>query len=145
MKNALENRIVGTKSRGVYEAPAWSCSDSVCGRYIRPPWIGGHGLFQDMSRLVANQIYDAGISIHRRAQPWPPLTSLPPSRPERQGRLVQGQYLLHELRDCAASIYNEADSSMEASEGLNPTSSQGFAEIQSVESPGTGPAGQIKA
>ena len=32
-----------------------------------------------------------------------------------------------------ASLYNEADSSMEASDGLNPVSSQGYAEVQSVE------------
>ena len=45
----------------------------------------------------------------------------------------------------AATIYNEADSSMEASNGLNPHSSQGFAEIQSVEAKMLAKAGQIVA
>ena len=38
-----------------------------------------------------------------------------------------------------------ADSSMEESDGLNPHSSQGFAEIQSVEAKMLAKAGQIKA
>jgi argininosuccinate synthase len=48
------------------------------------------------------------------------------------------------LTDCPASLYNEADSSMEASAGLNPVSSQGFAEIQSVEALALARAGQIR-
>ena len=43
----------------------------------------------------------------------------------------------------AASLYNEADSSMEASDGLNPVSSQGYAEVQSVEARSLALAGQI--
>jgi len=45
--------------------------------------------------------------------------------------------------DGQASLYNEADSSMEASDGLNPVSSQGYAEIQSVEARSLARAGQI--
>ena len=52
--------------------------------------------------------------------------------------------LFRSLTDCAAIIYNEADSSMEASDGLNPASSQGFAEIQSVEARMLALAGQIR-
>jgi argininosuccinate synthase len=48
------------------------------------------------------------------------------------------------LTNCPASLYNEADSSMEASAGLNPVSSQGFAEIQSVEALALARAGQIR-
>jgi len=44
-----------------------------------------------------------------------------------------------------SSIYNEADSSMEASDGLNPVSSQGYAEVQSVEARSLARAGQISA
>jgi argininosuccinate synthase len=49
------------------------------------------------------------------------------------------------MTGCVASLYNEADSSMEASAGLNPVSSQGFAEIQSVEALSLAKAGQIRA
>ena len=41
-------------------------------------------------------------------------------------------------------IYNEEDSSMEASEGLNPVSSQGYAEVQSVEARSMAKAGLIE-
>ena len=58
--------------------------------------------------------------------------------------LYKGNIHFVSLADCPASIYNEADSSMEASEGLNPVSSQGFAEIQSVEARALARAGQIR-
>ncbi|MEI6972480.1 MAG: argininosuccinate synthase, partial [bacterium] len=58
--------------------------------------------------------------------------------------LYKGNIQFHGLTGCGASIYNEADSSMEASAGLNPVSSQGFAEIQSVEARALARAGQIR-
>ena len=59
------------------------------------------------------------------------------------GRSQMACAFFNALTDCKASIYNEADSSMEASNGLNPVSSQGFAEIQSVEAKMLAKAGQI--
>ena len=59
--------------------------------------------------------------------------------------LYKGNLFFNSLSGCKASIYNEADSSMEASNGLNPVSSQGFAEIQSVEARMLAKAGQIVA
>jgi len=47
------------------------------------------------------------------------------------------------MTDVAGSLYNQADASMEASEGLNPTSSQGYVEIQKVEAVALARAGQI--
>jgi argininosuccinate synthase len=58
--------------------------------------------------------------------------------------LYKGNILFESLAGCRASLYNEADSSMEASAGLNPVSSQGFAEIQSVEALALTRAGQIR-
>jgi argininosuccinate synthase len=58
--------------------------------------------------------------------------------------LYKGNVQFMSLTDCPATIYNEADSSMEASDGLNPVSSQGFAEIQSVEARMLALAGQIQ-
>ena len=49
------------------------------------------------------------------------------------------------MKDVKASLYNEADSSMEASDGLNPVSSQGYAEVQSVEARSLAAAGQVYA
>ncbi len=59
MKHALENRIIGTKSRGVYEAPgmevlSWGLKYIYEGVMDRRSTL----LFQQLSKLVADQIYD---------------------------------------------------------------------------------------
>ena len=48
------------------------------------------------------------------------------------------------MKGLKAKIYNEADSSMEASNGLNPHSSQRFAELECVEAKMLAYSGQIK-
>ena len=58
--------------------------------------------------------------------------------------LYKGNVLFQSLSGVRASLYNEADSSMEASAGLNPRSSQGYAEVQSVEARALARAGQIR-
>ena len=59
MKHALENRIIGTKSRGVYEAPgmevlSWGL------KYIYEGIMDRRStkLFQELSKFVSDQIYD---------------------------------------------------------------------------------------
>ena len=146
LKNALENRIVGTKSRGVYEAPGMEllgfCLDQIYQAILdrRATALFGH-----LSRLIADQVYDgryfdpttqaAQAAINVFAQ-------------HASGTIVvelyKGNIYFQSLCDCPASLYNEADSSMEASEGLNPVSSQGFLEVQSVEAKSLANANQIK-
>ncbi len=146
-KNALENRIIGTKSRGVYESPGMEllgqCLMSV---YQATMDRRAMLLFGQLSKLVADQIYDGRY--------FDPATTAARAAIEvfatsASGTvkvdLYKGNVLFHSLTDCDASLYNEADSSMEASEGLNPVSSQGFAEIQSVEARSLALAGQIQA
>ena len=145
MKHALENRIIGTKSRGVYEAPGMELLGT-CLRYIYQSTMDRRSglLFGSLSKLVADQIYDgrwfdpatqaarAAIDVFARHA----------SGTVEVG-LYKGNIFFNALTECPASIYNEADSSMEASDGLNPVSSQGFAEIQSVEARMLAKAGQI--
>nr|MBC8188071.1 argininosuccinate synthase [Pseudomonadota bacterium] len=59
--------------------------------------------------------------------------------------LYKGNLFFQQLTDCEASLYNPADASMEASDGLDPTSSQGYVEVLSVEAVALARAGQIKA
>ena len=59
--------------------------------------------------------------------------------------LYKGSLLFQQLVDCPASLYNEADASMEASNGLNPTSSQGYVEVQRTEAIALAKADQISA
>ena len=59
--------------------------------------------------------------------------------------MYKGHLYFQSMKDCPHSLYNEADSSMEASDGLNPTSSQGYVEVQAVEAIALANAGQIDA
>ena len=146
-KNALENRIIGTKSRGVYESPGMEllgqCLTSV---YQATMDRRALLLFGQLSTLLADQIYDgryfdpASTAAKAAIDVFAEFAS-----GTVKVDLYNGNVLFHSLTDCKASLYNEADSSMEASDGLNPVSSQGFAEIQSVEARSLALAGQIHA
>jgi argininosuccinate synthase len=147
MRNALENRVIGTKSRGVYEAPGME----VLGAGLRVVYQAvldrrASRLFGDLSRLVADAIYDG-----RLFDPTPRAalaaidTLVEPATGTVELGLYKGNTYFHALKDCPGSLYNEADASMEKSEGLNPTSSQGYVEIQGVEAKALARAGQIKA
>jgi argininosuccinate synthase len=146
MKHALENRIIGTKSRGVYEAPGMELLGT-CLRYVYQAVMDRRStlLFQQLSKLVADQIYDGRY--------YDPVTQAARAAigvfaghasGTVQVALYKGNIFFDSLTGCRASLYNEADSSMEASAGLNPVSSQGFAEIQSVEAFAMARAGQIR-
>lgn len=145
MKHALENRIIGTKSRGVYEAPGMELLATAL-RYLYQATMDRRAtlLFGQLSKLVADQIYDGRY--------YDPATqaaraAIDVFAEKASGTveviLYKGNIFFKSLTGCNATIYNEADSSMEASQGLNPVSSQGFAEIQSVEAISLAKAGQI--
>ncbi|MCB9549209.1 MAG: argininosuccinate synthase [Myxococcales bacterium] len=145
MKNALENRVVGTKSRGVYEAPGME----LLGFAVRAVYQAtidrrSQRLFNQLSDLVANQIYDGRLfdPVTQAA-----LAGIDSLAARAHGTVKVGMYkgnlYFLSLTDVPHSLYNEADSSMEASEGLNPASSQGFLEVQSVEALTMAKAGQI--
>ena len=146
MKHALENRIIGTKSRGVYEAPGMELLGT-CLRYVYQATMDRRAglLFGQLSKLVADQIYDGRYydPVTQAARAAIATFSKHATATVEVG-LYKGNIFFNSLTDCKASIYNEADSSMEASNGLNPVSSQGFAEIQSVEAFMLAKAGQIK-
>jgi argininosuccinate synthase len=145
MKHALENRIVGTKSRGVYEAPGMELLGAGLA-FVYQAVLDRRAalLFRQLSRLVADQIYDGRYfdPVTQAARAAIAVFARHASATVRV-TLYKGNVLFESLSDCRASLYNEADSSMEASAGLNPVSSQGFAEIQSVEARAMARAGQI--
>ncbi len=146
IKNALENRIIGTKSRGVYEAPGMELL-GYCLMQVYNAVLDRRAmeLFKVLSGLVARQVYDGRYydPATRAAQ-----AAIDVFASFATGtitvELYKGNIHFVSLTDCPASLYNEEDSSMEASKGLNPVSSQGFAEIQSVEARSLAKAGQIK-
>jgi len=147
ISNALENRIIGTKSRGVYEAPGMELlGQGVAALYQAVLDRRASSLFQNLSKLVSDQIYDGRLfDPATRAA----LAAIELLAEKASGRVEFGLYkgglLFQQLTDCPASLYNEADASMEASDGLNPTSSQGYVEVQSAEATALAKADQIKA
>jgi argininosuccinate synthase len=145
MKHALENRIIGTKSRGVYEAPGMELLGTGL-RYVYQATMDRRAglLFGQLSKLVADQIYAGRYfdPVTQAARAAIGVFSKHATGTVEMG-LYKGNIFFNKLTGCKASIYNEADSSMEASDGLNPVSSQGFAEIQSVEARMLAKAGQI--
>ncbi len=146
-KNALENRIIGTKSRGVYESPGMELlAQCLATVYQATMDRRAAKLFTHLSKLVADQVYDGRYfdPVTVAAMAAIDVFAAHASGTVTVG-LYKGNVQFRGLADCPASIYNEADSSMEASAGLNPISSQGFAEIQSVEARALALAGQIRA
>lgn len=146
IKNALENRIIGTKSRGVYESPGMELL-SFCLRAVYQATMDRRaaGLFEYLSRRVADQIYDGRYfdPMTRAAQAAIDELTADATGTVEVG-LYKGNLYFQKLTDCPASLYNEADSSMEASDGLNPVSSQGFVEVNGVEALVMARAGQIR-
>ena len=146
MKNALENRIIGTKSRGVYEAPGMELlAFGLLQVYQATMDRRAAALFLSLSGLVANQIYDGRLfdPATRAAMAAIDVFAASAAGTVTLG-LYKGNILFQSLTGCPASIYNQADSSMEASQGLNPRSSQGYLEVQSVEARALARAGQIR-
>ncbi len=146
MKNALENRVIGTKSRGVYEAPGME----LLGTGLRSVYQAtmdrrATRMFHDLSRIVADHVYDGRLFDPTARAALSAIDVLTEAATGTvQLGLYKGNIYFQALRDVPGSLYNEADASMEASEGLNPVSSQGYVEIQAVEAKALARAGQIK-
>jgi len=145
IKHALENRIIGTKSRGVYEAPGMELL-GVGLAYLYQAVLDRRSaeFFKYCSDHVSNQLYDGRYfdpSCTAALASIQLLTA--PATGTVKISLYKGNIFFVGLADVAASLYNEEDSSMEASDGLNPVSSQGYAEVQSVEARSMASAGLI--
>jgi len=145
MKNALENRIIGTKSRGVYEAPGMELL-GVCLQSVYQAVLDRRAtkLFNELSILIADHVYDGRyFDVTAQAARAAINTFAQFANGTVEVGLYKGNIYFNSLTNCKASLYNEADSSMEDSKGLNPVSSQGYADILSVEAIAMAKAGQI--
>ena len=147
ISNALENRIIGTKSRGVYESPGME----LLGKGLEAVYQAvldrrATALFRQMSALISDHIYDGRLFD---PAPRAAIAAIDVMAANANGSvefgLYKGNLFFQQLVDVPASLYNPADASMEASDGLNPTSSQGFVEVQSAEAVAMARAGQIIA
>jgi len=146
ISHALENRILGTKSRGVYEAPGMELLGKAL-MYVYQAVLDRRStdLFSQLSRHVADQIYDGRyFDPSTRAAIGGIWQLAEPASGTVKIGLYKGHMHFLALTECPHSIYFEEDSSMEASSGLNPVSSQGYLEVSSVEAKSMAKAGLIK-
>jgi len=147
IKHALENRIIGTKSRGVYEAPGMEVLGEGL-KYVYQSVLDRRAtkLFEHCSDLISDMIYDGRFFDPASVAALAAIQELTnPASGEVTLGAFKGNLFFLKLTGVARSLYNEADSSMEASDGLNPVSSQGYAEVQSVEARSLAAAGQVDA
>ena len=146
MSNALENRVIGTKSRGVYEAPGMELLGYGLNAVYQATLDRKSGeLFAQLSKLIADQIYDGRYFDPATTAAKLAVDALAHSANATVGLgLYKGNLYFRSLTDCDSSLYVPEDASMEASDGLNPKSAQGFVEIQSVEARAIARAGRIQ-
>lgn len=145
MRNALENRIIGTKSRGVYEAPGMELI-SYALKSVYQATMGRRStkLFAYLSSLIADQVYDGRLYEPAGRAALAGIDALTDfSHGTVTVGLYKGNIYFKSLTDCPHSLYSPADASMEASDGLNPVSSQGYLEVASVEARVMAQAGQM--
>merc|ERR1711865_452514 len=145
ISHALENRILGTKSRGVYEAPGMvMLGQGLTFVYQAVLDRRSTALFGQLSKHISDQIYDGRyFDPSTRAALTAVWQLAEPADGTEKLELYKGHMYFMALTDCPHSIYFEADSSMEASEGLNPVSSQGYLEVSAVEAKSLAKAGLI--
>jgi len=102
-------------------------------------------LFTQLSRHISDQIYDGRyFDPSTRAAIGAVWQLAEPACGTVKIGLYKGHMHFLALTECPHSLYFEEDSSMEASSGLNPTSSQGYLEVSSVEAKSMSKAGLIK-
>lgn len=145
ISHALENRILGTKSRGVYEAPGMSLLGQAL-TYVYQAVLDRRStsLFSHLAKHVSDQIYDGRyFDPSTRAAIGAMWQLAEPANGTVKVGLYKGLVAFLSLSECPHSIYFEEDSSMEASAGLNPVSSQGYLEVSAVEAKSMAKAGLI--
>lgn len=146
ISHALENRIIGTKSRGVYEAPGMQVLGGALA-YLYQAVLDRRAttFFDYCSKHLADQLYDGRwFDPSTRAAFGAVVDLTKPATGTVKVGLYKGNLMFLSLTDVPQCIYREEDASMEKSDGLNPVSSQGYAEVQSVEARSLARAGMIK-
>jgi argininosuccinate synthase len=137
--------VIGTKSRGVYEAPGME----LLGFGLRAVYQATMDrrctvLFQQLSRLIAEAVYEARLFDPHAQSAFAGIKALSRfATGTVQLGLYRGNMYFQALRDAPYTLYNPADASMEASDGLNPVSSQGYVEVTSCEAKNMAAAHQI--
>lgn len=142
----VENRFVGIKSRGVYEAPGMELLGSCYGFLLQLILDRrSRELFDLLSPLMARQIYQGyGYDFASRMirDALRPVTEMMSGTIE--ASLYKGTVTFHAARDVDHCLYSEANASMEAIGEFDHADSEGFLRVLQVSARALAAAGQIR-
>ncbi|MFI4954863.1 MAG: argininosuccinate synthase [Gammaproteobacteria bacterium] len=124
----VEDRIIGIKSRGVYEAPGLELLGT-CHEFLSQLILDetAHGLYSSLSRLVADQIYRGHWFDQASAAAGAGIDSLMvDGNGDITVSLYKGTLSFEKAENVAASLYSRDNASMEAIGEFNHTDSEGY-------------------
>lgn len=130
----VENRFVGIKSRGVYEAPGMELIGTAYA-YLLQLVLDRRGreLFDQLSVFVAKQIYQGygfDLATHMARSAIAPISALATGTITL--KLYKGRAEFESATDVPHQLYSEADASMEAIGTFDHADSEGFLRVLQV-------------
>src|SRR5262249_43870012 len=143
----VENRFVGIKSRGVYEAPGMELLGT-CHAFLLQLVLDRRAreLFDQLALLIGRQLYQGyGFDLASRMarEALRPVNEL--ATGTITASLYKGNVIFASATDVPHSLYSEANASMEAIGEFDHADSEGFLRVLSVSARALAAAGQIAA
>ena len=130
----VENRFVGIKSRGVYEAPGMELLGTAYA-YLLQLILDRRSreVFDQLSLLVAKQIYQGygfDLATHMARQAIAPINAI--ATGTIRLKLYKGNIYFDAAEDVPHQLYSESNASMEAIGEFDHADSEGFLRVQQV-------------
>jgi argininosuccinate synthase len=130
----VENRFVGVKSRGVYEAPGMELLGSAYA-YLLQLILDRRGreLFDQLSLFLSKQVYQGygfDLASHMAREALAPVVKLATGTIELN--LYKGHAYFAAAKDVPHQLYSESNASMEAIGEFNHADSEGFLRVLQV-------------
>ena len=143
----VENRFVGVKSRGVYEAPGMEVLGSAYA-YLLQLVLDRRGreLFDQLSLFLSKQIYQGygfDLASHMAREALAPVVKLMTGNV--MLNLYKGQVYFAAATDVPHQMYSESNASMEAIGEFNHADSEGFLRVLQVSARALAANGQVVA
>ncbi len=143
----VENRFVGIKSRGVYEAPGMELLGSAYAFLLQLVLDRrGRELFDQLSLFVAKQIYQGygfDLATHMARSALAPINALATGTITL--KLYKGRAEFESAADVPHQMYSEANASMEAIGSFDHADSEGFLRVLQVSARALAANGQVTA
>ena len=143
----VENRFVGIKSRGVYEAPGMELLGTAY-RYLLQLIVDRRAreLFDALSAFMAKQIYQGygfDLATHMAREAMKPIANLATGTITLT--LYKGTLTFESAINVPAQLYSEANASMEAIGSFDHADSEGFLSVLQVSARALAVNGQVTA